>query len=518
MNSGDLLLNGRYTGPAGLVMSSDSALQSGNFWSSLENSQFNAWYVNFGTGNANNNNRFNEYSARAVAALSEEIKEGWLRAFEECCSHKMTSEQCILYRLWMEEDLMTLATQVENRTYKPSTSKTFVTPRPKLREIFAAFFRDRIAQTWVCMRLIPLFEKRFRRMGDVTYNSRKGFGVLSCVQRIEQDIIEVSENYTREAWIGKLDIYSCFMSIDRNRMLELLIPFIERKYHGPDKDSLLWLSRTIVLHSPQDDCVKAGLQHLWEKLPPHKSLFNAPPGIGMPIGNITSQILNAFYLSYLDDLVLQLTARCGGRYVRFVDDMTIICRTKADVIHIKTMIDVFLRDFLHHELHPKKFYLQPATHGIKVVGSVIKPFRRYISNTTLGNLRDNFVKLEKVCRNIIEGGFTPHRALKAESLVAGINSTYGSLRHYSSFNVKRNVLAGLDYFWKICYVLNNHTIKIRKRYRLTTTLIQEENEYIRESSVHTGLQQVSSARHHRQRRRKRRRHKIHSPCSGTSAV
>ena len=69
MNSGDLLLNGRYTGPAGLVMSSDSALQSGNFWSSLECSQFYAWYVYFGSGGADGGSRFYEYSARAVAAF-----------------------------------------------------------------------------------------------------------------------------------------------------------------------------------------------------------------------------------------------------------------------------------------------------------------------------------------------------------------------------------------------------------------------------------------------------------------
>ena len=50
-------------------MSSDSALQSGNFWSSLEYSQFNAWYVHFGSGYAVSNYRFFEFSARAVAAF-----------------------------------------------------------------------------------------------------------------------------------------------------------------------------------------------------------------------------------------------------------------------------------------------------------------------------------------------------------------------------------------------------------------------------------------------------------------
>ena len=42
---------------------------SGGFWSSLENSQFIAWYVYFGSGYANLDTRFLEFSVRAVAAF-----------------------------------------------------------------------------------------------------------------------------------------------------------------------------------------------------------------------------------------------------------------------------------------------------------------------------------------------------------------------------------------------------------------------------------------------------------------
>ena len=42
---------------------------SGYFWSSLEISQFYAWFVYFGTGGAAYDYRFSEFSARAVAAF-----------------------------------------------------------------------------------------------------------------------------------------------------------------------------------------------------------------------------------------------------------------------------------------------------------------------------------------------------------------------------------------------------------------------------------------------------------------
>ena len=471
-------LNGRYTGLPSLVIPTVSALQSGNHWSSLEYSRFNAWYVNFGSGNANNTNRYNEYNCRAVAALSEEVKLGWLQAFDECCIHKMTSEQCVLYRLWMEHDIRSLALEVELRKYKPLTGAAFVVPRPSLREIISAHFRDRIVQTWACIRLIPLLEEKFKALGDTSYNSRKGFGVQACVKRVQQEIIEVSEGYTQEAWVGKMDIFSCFLRIDKEVLLHHLKIFINEKYHAPDKDSLIYVCETVVRHEPHLDCVKVGNLNLWKKLQPHKSIFNAPKGKGLPPGNILVQILNAFYLSLLDEFLAVITARCGAKYIRFVDDIMVIARTKEDIIYIRNMVEVFLREKLHHILHPKKFYLQNVNKGVMVVGAVIKPGRIYLSNRTIGNFKDNFHKLELLCRNTIEGGLTLHRAKKIERYVAGINSIFGSLKHYASCNVKKNVLAGLTYFWKICYVLNFQTVKIKKKYRSSSILMQEEYDYI----------------------------------------
>lgn len=65
-----------------------------------------------------------------------------------------------MYRLIWHEDLLDLAREVYERTYRPTTSTCFIVTRPKLREVFAANFRDRIVQHWLCLRLEPLFEAR----------------------------------------------------------------------------------------------------------------------------------------------------------------------------------------------------------------------------------------------------------------------------------------------------------------------------------------------------------------------
>ena len=85
--------------------------------------------------------------------------------------------------------------ECESYSYTPSTSICFCVTRPKLREIFAANFRDRIVQHWICMRIEPLFERRYAAMGDVTWNCRKGKGVRLAVNALRRDILEVSCNY-----------------------------------------------------------------------------------------------------------------------------------------------------------------------------------------------------------------------------------------------------------------------------------------------------------------------------------
>ena len=501
-------LNGRRTGPLGLVISTDGALSADNHWSSLENSRFNAWYVNFGSGNTNNNNRYNSYIVRPVAALGHEIMKGWTEAFEDCCRHKMTSLQCVLYRLIAEDDLPQLAEEVELRTYKPITSVCFVVAWPVLREIFAAHFRDRIVQHWICIRLNPLFEARFWAMGNVSYNCRVGFGTLAAVHRIRDEIVEVSEGYTLETWVAKIDIRSCFNSISKAILWDKLEWLIDNFYEGADKETLKWLTKVTLMHVPEKDCERRGRLDLWEHLNPKKSRFNLPDDIGMPIGNITSQLFCAFFLSFLDEFVLHLIARFRGKYVRFVDDMTLVARRKEDILETINFIRIFLKKELGLDLHPDKVYIQEAHKGIPVVGSVIKPGRIYVSNRTVNSMKQKIAQTERYCSAILRHGITMSRAERLEHLVAGLNSYLGIVKHTASRNLKLKLFSNCVSFWKICYITNLQVVKIRKSYKLSTitkSITYEEDKHLRAVSAHHLVQPSTPAhRHHRVRHRKDR--------------
>lgn len=452
--------NGRVTGTRlagrGLVKNKIvRAITASNHWCCTEWNSNNAWNVNFGSGNFNNNNKYNSNVVRAVAALPNDYAAGWFDAFDDCCRRKRMSPQCIIYRFNWEMDLLNLARSVKDRSYKPTTSTCFITTRPKLREVFAANFRDRIVQHWLCLRLEPLFEERFQEQGDVSFNCRRGFGTQACVSRLANNIVEVSENYTKDAYNYKGDLKGFFMSIDCNILLDKLLSFIKEKYpafwgdpahsyYARDYEDVLWLTEVIIRHRPQDDCIRKGNLQLWNLLAKNKSLFNAPPMTGEPIGNLTSQLNANFYLSYFDEFAIAEAEKLGAKYVRFVDDFVFTCKAKEDCKYLRAACEKWLRENLNVTLHPDKTYIQHYSKGVPMVGSWIKPGRIYLSNRTVGNFFN--------CLHQLEWGCAMSDKAEIVRQISRANSLLGFMRHHSTYGMRNKWFRKLKLFWRYCWV------------------------------------------------------------------
>lgn len=474
-----LLSNGRSTEIEGMDTSPEVLVRTAVCASpsSTEYSQNNAWNVNFSDGNTNNNNKYNSNAVRAVAALGEEIKEGWVAAFHDCCRNKKSSYNCNEYRAkdW-ELDLWLLIYEIYIlHQYVPKTSVCFIVTRPTLREIFAAYFRDRIVQHWICIRLNPLFEERFKSQGDVSHNCRKGYGTRSAVDALERDIKEVSQDYTQEAWIAKIDIQSFFMSIDTRILWKFLEQFIKENYKGDDIDTLLYLTEVTVKHRPQLDCTKQSPGELWEQLAKHKSLFHRPDGIGVAIGNITSQLEANFYMSFYVEEIKPIADKAGAKIEQFVDDVPCTAPTKEFCLTFRKESQRILRDKLNLTMHPNKFYLQPAKKGAKFVGQVIMPGRRYISNRTLGNFTDQLRRTELLCQRIIGGQVTADTLTQLRHDVCSLNSYLGFMVHTASYRMREKIFKReCRAFWKICYTREFAVCKIKVKYDIKQFLISQE--------------------------------------------
>lgn len=182
----------------------------------------------------------------------------------------------------MLNELHTLALEVQQGTYKPSRSVCFITCQPKMREIFAAAFRDRIVHHLVVRELEKVYEPVF--IFD-SYASRKGKGIHEAVKRLQGFMLKASKSGKVPAYFLQLDIRSFFMNIDRN----ILFGLLERKLDQKDvynRDCLLYLLHRIIFHDCCQDFVLRGNSEDLKKIPAHKSLFKSPSGKALPIGNL----------------------------------------------------------------------------------------------------------------------------------------------------------------------------------------------------------------------------------------
>lgn len=427
-----------------------------------ENSRNNEWNVN-NDGNTNANNKYNRNNAVAVAApvAYPRFQFGMLLAFEDCLRGKRTSPQCIEYISNQENDVETLTRELYFFTWHPGKSRCFMVKHPKLRECFAAAFRDRIIHHWICSRLLPIFEARCHKLGDVSHACRKGYGTKTAIRQVEQDIATVSNNLTRNAWIYKGDIVGFFMSIDQRKLLGMLRELIENEYHETDKDWLLYATKLCAIHRPEMDCEVVSPITMWDKLPKHKSLFYGDKHHGEAIGNLTTQHFAGYYLSFLDEFVSNLFKGKNYSYTRSVDDFVIICDDKSFLKHSIREIDTFLIDKLSLKTHSESVYFQPASHGVKFLGAWIKYHRTYTINRTVNRFTHLVREMFYDCEN---RGLS---AAEVDSWSSTINSYLGMLRATRSYKIRRIIVdkAPAEFF-SYFYVVDMNKIVPRKQYRL----------------------------------------------------
>ena len=253
----------------------------------------------------------------------------------------------------------------------------FVVKDPVFREVFAASFRDRIVHHLLYNWIMPVFERTF--ITD-SYSCREGKGTLYGIERLEHHIRSCSDNYHKTCHILKMDIEGYFMSINRQRLYDMLSSrlssYSERFDLKFDLDLALWLLSLVVFNEPAKGCYRKGSLSDWDKIPRSKSLFYASEGCGLPIGNLTSQLFSNVYLSELDDYVKRtLHFRHYGRYV---DDFYIVSDSRSELLSAIPEIRRFLAEQLGLRLHPRKICLSSADKGVRFLGTVVRPYGRYV--------------------------------------------------------------------------------------------------------------------------------------------
>lgn len=350
-------------------------------------------------------------------------------AFQCAKRHKANKAYVQHFERHLQTNIEQLADDLLNHTYQAEPSTVFVVQYPKKREVFAAQFRDRVVHHLYYNYTHELFERTF--IAD-SYSCIEGRGTHYGIERLKQHIRQESHNYQRPCWVMRMDKRGYFMHIDRKLLLSITLRTLDRMSrhrisHGHpltwgqwiDIPFMKWLSREIIMLDPRQHCRMVGTEADWDGLDHSKSLFHTADGCGLPIGNLTSQLLSNVYLNEFD----QYCKRELGckHYGRYVDDSFIVSSDRQWLLSLVPRIRQFLSDKLHLELHMGKLHITSASYGAEFLGGYIKPYREYISTQALHRIKQHVDALNM---------------RYPEQVAASIGSILAVLGHYASYNIR----------------------------------------------------------------------------------
>ena len=162
--------------------------------------------MNFNSGNVNrnNNNRYNGFSVRPVSAFTmagfapifdtspSRLLQDLYRAYKDARRHKRGRNYQLKFERNAESELVRLRDAIVSGRYQPGPSTCFVIHDPKMREVFAARFRDRVVHHLLYNYIAPLLIPTFIRD---SYSCIPDRGTHDGIVRLEESIRRTSENY-----------------------------------------------------------------------------------------------------------------------------------------------------------------------------------------------------------------------------------------------------------------------------------------------------------------------------------
>lgn len=330
-------------------------------------------------------------------------KENLYAAYEDASSGRRYEKYVVEYSLDPWAHICKLREKILSGEYEIDRYFIFFIHEPKKRMIMSISFEHRVVQ-WAIYRIInPIFVKGY--IAD-TYGCIPGRGGLGAMLRLRNWVNHVAKK-EGDWYYLKLDISKYFYRISHRVLKKIIAKRIN------DKRLLKILYGVI-------DC-----KHTPFGLPPGKSPGEVPLeerlfDVGMPIGNLLSQMFANIYLDVLD----QYCKRVLGikYYIRYMDDMIILSNNKAQLRMWKDSIGTFLENELELQLN-QKTCIRPVKQGIEFVGYRIWADRVVLRKSTALRIKRS---LKGVRKNYKEYRLTLEKATDT------FMSYIGMLKHTDS--------------------------------------------------------------------------------------
>ncbi len=303
-----------------------------------------------------------------------------MEAWKEFTRGKRKKADIQEFSLRLMDNIFSLHNDLISKIYQHGGYQAFNISDPKPRNIHKASVRDRLLHHALYRKLYSFFEKTF--IAD-SFSCRNSKGTHKAINRFRSLAYIASKNNTKTCWVLKCDIRKFFSSIDHEILVKTLRQYI------PDRDILRLLSEVI------------------------SSFYSINPNVGLPLGNLTSQLFVNIYMNEFDQLVKHKLKT--KYYIRYADDFVILSDDKNRLECLMSLIQNFLKTRLKLEFHPEKVFIKTIASGIDFLGWVNFSDHRVLRTSTK---RRMFKKIDQNTTNKM------------------LNSYLGLLKHGNAYRLK----------------------------------------------------------------------------------
>src|ERR1035437_1233000 len=231
-----------------------------------------------------------------------------LKSWQEFLHDKKDRKDVILFQAKLMDNIFDLQNDLKNKIYTHGVYYAFNISDPKPRIIHKATVRDRLLHHLIYQELYEYFDSKF--IHD-SYSCRLEKGTHKAINRFRDFFRKVSRNNTKTCFVLKCDIRKFFANIDHDILKTILSKCLF------DTDILRLLSQVI----DSFNSIYA-IAEMKKACPSEVDKRRR----GLPLGNLTSQLLVNIYMNEFDQFVKRKLK--VKYYIRYADDFVVLSQDK----------------------------------------------------------------------------------------------------------------------------------------------------------------------------------------------
>ena len=385
--------------------------------------------------------------------------------YKKICQSTEHKRKLIYFELYKFSKFIYIYRVLNERIYTHGNYNVFMIKYPKHRIIMSENLIDKIVNHLVSTyALFPTIEPTLIEANVAT---RVGKGLDKGIELTKKYLNKMRDNL-ENVYVLKCDINKYFYNIDHEVLFQKLdklemdkeiLDLIKGIVSSTNNDYVNQKIAKIV--DTEIKNIKASNRNLRDKEILITKLSNIPkymPGKGLPIGNMTSQILAIFYLNDLDHFIKEKLRI--KYYVRYMDDFVLFHEDREYLKYCKGEIEKKLKDL--------KLVLNKKTQIAKLTtGFVFLGYRFLVKNKKVHMLASKSMKKKIKKRYKKEGKIILDRYNGYLKRCKSGRLVY-SMKYYKKLNNKRKMLRNIEDIENTILepTLNkNKTIKVKEEKR-----------------------------------------------------